>query len=97
MSDAGRAEAEGVQTATVTWRGLTPFEVPRYRADWPFAAVLAAESEKWPTFLAEIMPPAALREFQMMRPTERDAYDLLNALTSALGFGEPGESPASAS
>lgn len=97
MTDAGKAEAEGVRTATVAWRTLTPFEVPRYRADWPFAAVVAAEGEKWPTFLNEILPPATLREFQLMRPTERDAYSLLDALTSALGFGEPGESPASAS
>jgi len=94
--EAIQAEAEGAETATVRWRNLTPFEVPRYRMDWPFAAVVAAEQEQWPTFLHELLPDRTLAEFRSLRPTQRDAMDLLNAVSDALGFADSGESPASA-
>lgn len=96
MSEAGKAEVQDVRTATVEWRGLS-FEIPRYRVDWPFEAAVAAEAEKWPTFIAAMLPDQALHQFKSMRPTQGDAWDLLNAISDALGFGEPGESPASAS
>src|SRR5690348_16045677 len=97
MSDPITSEAQGKKTATVEWRDLSPFEVPMYRDDWPFTATVAAEAQQWPTFLQEIIPPAALAEFQRTRPSTRDAYDLLAAVFSALGFGDAGESSASAS
>lgn len=97
MSNPSQAEAQGSTTATVKWRDLTPFEVPRYQADWPFAAVVAAENGTWSIFLAEMLPPATLHEFRQMRPTQREAFELIDVLVKALGFGDVGESPASAS
>ena len=85
--DAARSEAEGVTMATVSWRGIT-FEVPRYRLDWPFDAVVAAEQGKFPTMLSILMPDHALAEFRALRPTGRDANSLLAAVGTALGFDD---------
>lgn len=91
MSEAVQAEAEGVETATVTWRDLTPFEIPRYRVDWPFDAVVAAEREAWPTMLAALLPDETLAEFRSLRPTTRDAMELLAAVGKAIGLEDQGE------
>lgn len=92
-----QTEAPGVETVTVEWGNLSPFEVPRYRIDWPFEAVVAAEEERWPAMLAALLPPATRAEFAAMRATQRHAYDLMNAIADALGFASLGESEASTS
>lgn len=90
-ADASKAEAQGIEMATVTWRDLTPFEIPRYRMDWPFEAVVAAEEQRFPAMLAAILPPATRAEFASMGATQRDAYSLLDAIGDELGFTSPGE------
>lgn len=90
MSEAAQAEAEGVETAHVSWRGVE-FDVPRYRRDWPFDAVVAVEEEKWPLVLRYLLPDLALAEFRALRPTETDAMDLINEISNALGFADKGE------
>lgn len=94
---AGQTEAQGIETVTVTWRDLTPFEVPRYRLDWPFEAVVAAMNENHPVVIASLLPPEIRAELTEMRCTMREAYDLMNAISDALGFESPGESAASTS
>lgn len=91
MSDAVQAEAEGKRTTTIEWRDLTPFEIPLYRDDWPFDAVVAAEGQNWPTFLSHMLPQRALAEFRAGRPTQADAMDLLSTIADALGFADAGE------
>lgn len=90
-SAAGRDEAEGVETVTVEWRDLTPFEIPRYRVDWPFEAVVAAEEQRFPSMLAAVLPAKTRAEFAAMGATQRDAYDLLDAISDAMGFADSGE------
>lgn len=90
-AQAGQAEAQGIETATVTWGALTPFEIPRNRDDWPFTAVVAAEQESWPMLVAELVPADTLAEIRRLRLRKSEVMDLLNAMSDALGFEEPGE------
>lgn len=92
-------EAAGKTTATVTWRDFEPFEVPIYRDDWSFEAVLAAESGEHGLLLVHLLPDDALQLFRARRPkpTLRDVKSLLDAIADAMGLANSGESPASAS
>lgn len=91
QGEAGQAEVKGVETVTIRWRDLTPFEVPRYRMDWPFEAVVAAEEQRWPSMLAALLPAVTRAEFATMGCTQRDAYNLLNTISDGLGFEDVGE------
>jgi hypothetical protein len=91
-ANAAQAEAEGAETATVEWRDLTPFEVPLYRRDWPFAAVVALERTQWPLMLHELLPEKTLAEIRLLRLTENDVVGgLLPAMFKAIGFRNSGE------
>lgn len=96
-TDAVVAEAAGKTTVTVTWRDLTPFEVPIYRDDWSFEAVLAAEQGRYASLAAGLLPPAALAEFRAVRPTLNDTRDLVDTISTTIGLADAGESSASAS
>lgn len=91
------AEAEGLETVTVEWRTLMPFEVPIYRNDWPYEAVLASEQQQDASLLAALLPALQHQQFVALNPTLRDARDLLNTIARAIGIEHSGESPASSS
>lgn len=91
-AEAAQAEAEGSNTATVEWGELTPFEVPRNRRDWPFAAVVAAEQAEWPTMLDAVLPAQTLAQIRALRLTVGDITDaetgLLGAIFRAIGVSQ---------
>lgn len=92
--DARKAEAAGEATATVEFRGET-FTVSREMDDWPVEFVDALEEGKTVGIVKGALGPAQWRRVRSMNLRMRDIEPLADGITTALGFGNPGESSAS--
>jgi len=84
---AAQLEAEGVETAEVTWRGHT-FTVATDPDDYPIAVVMAFERGQNLTGLEILLGAKTWGELTKTMKTKRDATNLLEVMGEALGFLE---------
>ncbi len=92
LAAAAQAEGEGADTVTVTWRGRR-IVLPASLDDCDVSVALAFERSQGMTALLGVLGQA---QFDALRPmTVREANELAGEVAQAMGFGGPGESPAS--
>lgn len=95
MSDARKAEAKGETTATVEFRGET-FTVPTEYDDFSVDFVEALEDGKTLSLVRGALGPTQWRVVKSMRLTVKELTPFADDIARAMGFGEAGESSASA-
>lgn len=93
-SKATAAEANDESTVTVEWRDLK-FDLPTDRDEWPAEAALALEDGKYLAAVRALVPPDQFAALMATGPKVKDLTSLTEAVASALGFSDAGESPAS--
>jgi hypothetical protein len=89
-----RDEAEGIELASIDWRGETLY-VPADPDEWTLDAIEAFESGKQLEFARALLTPADFAKMRAVTPKVRDFKEFMDLLAQRLGFGDAGESPAS--
>lgn len=90
-----RAEAQGEDTITLTYRGRS-YTVPRDYSKWPAKAGLALAKRQDDLIVLEaLLAPEDFEDFLAQRPTNADASTMVVEFIKGLGFKDPGESEAS--
>ncbi len=94
---AAQAEAEGVDTVTVLWEGLS-LEVPARPEDWPYWTVMQHIHTNLPVAVCNLLGPRQASRIHARYPglTARDAArlfgELFEEIAKAVGFGGAGNS-----
>lgn len=91
--DVKKSEAQG-QPAKVEFRGQT-FEVPREYDDWSVDLLESIEEGKSVGIVRGALGPRQWDVVRSMNLKVRDLNELAESITTALGFGNPGNSSAS--
>ena len=94
MSDPRQDEAKDATTATVEFRGDT-FTVPRSYDDWTVDFLESIEEGKVIGIVRGALGPAQWRRVKGMNLTMKQLQPFADDIAAAMGFGSPGESPAS--
>lgn len=93
---AAQAEAEGVETVTVTWHGVE-LEVPRDPQEWDAYTVMMPLSGTPPNILGALsglLGPIQIARMQRGYPDAKmpQFFELWNQICKATGFGKAGNS-----
>lgn len=94
MSETRKAEAKGESTAEVEFRGHT-FTVSREYDDFSVDLLESLEEGKTVGIVRGALGPQQWRVIRAMDLKARDLAELMEAITTAMGFGSAGESKAS--
>ena len=87
-------DAAGDTMLTIKFRDLT-FTIPLDRDEWPVLAQLALEDGKDLSTIRALVKSDEWRRFMATSPKNKDAAELMTAISEAIGAREPGESTAS--
>ena len=91
---AAQAEAEGVETVTVTWHGVE-LEVPADPQKWnPYQVVLPLSSNNILGGLSALLGPMQIIKMQREYPGAKvpEFFELFNMIAKATGYGSAGNS-----
>ncbi|MGY4098043.1 hypothetical protein ACW2Q0_00520 [Nocardia sp. R16R-3T] len=94
---AAQAEAEGADTVTVQWQGLS-LNVPARPEDWPYWTVMRHLQTDLPVGVCNLIGPRQVTKIYARHPdlTAREASrlfgELFEEIAKAVGFGGAGNS-----